>query len=311
MPDIGTAITGATAIGGAVVGSEGAKDAAATQAGAVDAASAAQERMFAQNRNDLAPWRTAGANALSRLSNLTGAGGTYNEQWAGLNDAYLQKYNEYQALSRTPYSPARDQRLTQLSQEVAQAQQSVARLTPESAANSGSLLKDFSLADFQADPSYEFRRNEGQRGIQNGAAAKGMQLSGATLKALNRYNSDLASQEYGAAYARDAANKERKFNMLSGIAGTGQAATNTTAALGANTASNMASLMTDRGNAMAAGQVGSANAWSGGISDAIGAYQQNQLLNRLFPSGSSSGGGGFTNPTAIGGANSLYVPRIA
>jgi len=312
MPDLVTGVTAGASVGGAILGSEGAKSAAETQAGAVDSGIASQERMFAQNRADLAPWREAGGNALSQLSTLTGLGGSYNDQWASLNNAYLAKYNEYQALSRTPYSPARDAKMTELAAEIPQLQSRVASLTPESAANSGSLLRDFSLADFQADPSYEFRRNEGARGIQNNAAARGMQLSGATLRALNRYNSDLASQEYGSAYARDAADKERKFNMLSGLAGTGQAATNTTAALGANTAANMASLMSDRGNAIAAGQVGSANAWSGGISDAFGQYQQSQLLNRLFPAtGGGSSGRGFTNPTALGGANSLYVPRIA
>lgn len=330
MPDIGTGISAAASIAGSAISSSGAKDAAKTQAGAVDAGIASQERMFNQNRADLAPWRSAGSNALGQLSRLLGDGvpgsAAYSKAYSDYHKT-IEDYNaanaEYQALWSQPSSASRNARIAQLDGEIKALNSRAASLLQTAKDTQGqpadpqfgSLMKDFSLADFQADPSYEFRRNEGQRGINNSAAARGMQLSGATLKALNRYNSDLASQEYGSAYARDAANKERKFNMLSGVAGTGQTATNTTAALGASSANNIASLLSDRGNALAAGQVGSSNAWSGGFGDVINNYQQSQLLNRLFPatgSGGSSGySGGFTNPTAIGGANSLYVPRIA
>jgi hypothetical protein len=159
----------------------------------------------------------------------------------------------------------------------------------------GALMKDFSLKDFQADPSYAFRRQEGLKGVNNSAAVRGMQLSGATLKALNRYNSDLASQEYGNAFNRDAANKNRKFNFLSGVAGTGQAAANTGAALGAQSSSNTQNTLTGMGNAQAAGYVGANNNLVGGINDAFQAYQQQQLLNRLFPQYSSTGNSSSSN----------------
>lgn len=302
MPNIGTGISAAASIGGSIIGGNASKDAAKTQAQSADAALASQERMFNQNRSDLAPWRETGGAALSDLAKLLGIGGGVESF-----DQFTKRFT--QPVGRD-WLPQEMSNLQSQYQAYKAAQETQNRLNPTK-----SLLDPFTLADFQADPSYEFRRNEGQRGINNSAAARGMQLSGATLKALNRYNSDLASQEYGAAFARDAANKERKFNMLSGVAGTGQTATNTTAALGASSANNIASLLSDRGNALAAGQVGSSNAWSGGFGDVINNYQQSQLLSRLFPSpstpGIAGGSGGFTNPTAIGGANSLYVPRIA
>jgi hypothetical protein len=44
------------------------------------------------------------------------------------------------------------------------------------------------------------------------------------------------------------------------------------------------------GNAAAAGQIGSANAIVGGVGQGINFYQNQQLMNRLFP---ARGGGGF------------------
>jgi hypothetical protein len=292
MPDIGTGITAAASIGGSLIGSSASKSAAKTQANAATNASAAEQQMFQQNREDLAPWRASGGRSLTRLEELLGAGDGKMSR-----AEFTSRYN--QPIGRD-WLPAE---LTNINNAYAAYMNQPTQRSPEF----GSLLKDFTPADFQADPSYEFRRSEGQRGIERNASARGMQLSGATLRALNRYNSDLASQEYGNAYSRDAANKERKYNMLAGVAGTGQAATNTSAALGANSAANQASLLTGAANAQAAGTIGSANALAGGFSDALGAYQQAQLLNRLLPRGStSSGGGGFTNPSAFS-MNSLRL----
>jgi hypothetical protein len=42
------------------------------------------------------------------------------------------------------------------------------------------------------------------------------------------------------------------------------------------------------GNAAASGYVGSANAWNNALGGAANMYQQNQLMNRIFPSASAS-----------------------
>jgi hypothetical protein len=86
--------------------------------------------------------------------------------------------------------------------------------------------KPFTLADFQADPGYEFRRAEGQKGVENSASARGLTLSGGTLKALERYNQDYATGEYGKAFDRYQSDLTGRFNRLSSLAGTGQTATN-------------------------------------------------------------------------------------
>ena len=56
--------------------------------------------------------------------------------------------------------------------------------------------------DIYDDPSYQFRVNQGNNAIQGGAAAQGGLLSGATLKALQNYGQESASQEYQNAYNR-------------------------------------------------------------------------------------------------------------
>lgn len=54
-------------VGGAVIGSKAAGKAADAQTSASNASIAEQQREYDQSRTDLAPWRTAGANALTRL----------------------------------------------------------------------------------------------------------------------------------------------------------------------------------------------------------------------------------------------------
>ena len=64
---------------------------------------------------------------------------------------------------------------------------------------------DFTVPDalnFQQDPSYQFRFNEGQKALQRSAAARGTLLSGGFAKALQNYGQQAASQEYGNAYDR-------------------------------------------------------------------------------------------------------------
>ncbi len=187
----------------------------------------------------------------------------------------------------------------------------------------GSLLKNFSLEDFQADPGYQFRVQQGEQGINRALASRGMFDSGAALKELDRFNSGIASDEFGNAYNRDASNKNRVANFLQSVAGLGQSAANTTAGLGANTASGIGNALmsgaaasgnylTQGANAQASGIVGGANALAGGLSGAWNNYQSNQLMNKLTnfspyntadPSASSQWGGsyaGFNNPDNYG-----------
>ncbi len=64
---------------------------------------------------------------------------------------------------------------------------------------------------YTASPGYDFRREEGLRGINRFMAARGLGGSGRAIRGASRYLDDLASQEY-----------DQNFNRLAALAGTGQ-----------------------------------------------------------------------------------------
>lgn len=127
---------------------------------------------------------------------------------------------------------------------------------------------------FQESPGYAFAFNEGQRALEGSAAAGGNLRSGATMKALTNYGQGMANQEYG-----------NWLSRLGSLAGMGQAAAGNQAAAGANFGQMSSNALSGLGNAQSAGAIAQGNAIQGGISNALGAYQMNQMMggnNKLF-----------------------------
>ena len=145
------------------------------------------------------------------------------------------------------------------------------------------LNRPFTNADFVQDPGYQFRLAEGEKAINRGAAARGQFNSGGTLKALQRYGQDYASGEFSNAYNRYNADRTNIFNRLAAISGIGQTATNQIGQQGASVASSIGQTTQGIGNARASGYVGGANAFSNAIGLGVNSYNQNQLLNRMYP----------------------------
>jgi hypothetical protein len=145
----------------------------------------------------------------------------------------------------------------------------------------GEFNRNFTLADFNQDPGYQFRMDQGQKALEASAAARGGVLSGGALKAISQYGQDYASGEYSNAYNRFNNDQTTRFNRLSALAGTGQTATNTIGTLGTQTAADIAQNTIGAGNARASGYVGSANAINNGISSLGNFYMQQQYLNRM------------------------------
>ena len=163
--------------------------------------------------------------------------------------------------------------------------------------------------EFKADPSYGFRLSEGQKALERQAAARGGLISGGALKAAQRFGQEMGSQEYGNAYNRaltsygtDVARENQLYNRQAALAGIGQTATNLVGTAGQNYATNVGNLMTGAGAAQAAGQVGVANALTGGMGTYLNYSQNNALLNALrggYGGYGGSGGGNYatvTNP---------------
>ena len=162
----------------------------------------------------------------------------------------------------------------------------------ESAYSNGQLTGGMTPSQFQVDPSYQWRKQQGLDNIQAQAAAGGGVLSGATLKALNEYNSNLASQEYGNAWQRNMAESQNRFNVdsnlrsqdynifnsersrqyneMANLAGVGQTAATNLASLGANNAANMGEMAMAGANAKANGLTTGAYAKSQGMGNLLG-----------------------------------------
>lgn len=162
----------------------------------------------------------------------------------------------------------------------------------ESAYNNGQLTGGLDPNNFQNDPSYQFRKQQGMDGLQSSAAAGGSLLSGAALKSLNEYNSSLASQEYGNAWQRDQTEKQnlmstlsgnrsqdyqlfsnedtRQYNQLANMAGVGQTTANSLGTFGAQNAQNQGNAAINGANAQANGLIGAAGAQTSGIQNLIG-----------------------------------------
>lgn len=135
--------------------------------------------------------------------------------------------------------------------------------------------------DIYRDPSYQFRLQQGQDAIQSSAAAQGGLLSGATLKALQNYGQESASQEYGNAYNRFNADQTNRYNRLSNLVGIGQNAAAQVGNAGAQTSQAIANNTMQGANALAAGQVGSANAWSGAANNLGSMAAAYGIMNKM------------------------------
>lgn len=146
----------------------------------------------------------------------------------------------------------------------------------------GAEARDFSMADFNADPGYAFRKAEGAKAVENSGAARGMQLSGAGMKALNRYGQDFASNEYSNAYNRFQTNRAARLNPLQSLMGAGQSSANTLTGAAGQYGQQASENAIGAGNARASGIVGGINALNSGIGQGYNMYQTNQLTNRYL-----------------------------
>jgi hypothetical protein len=106
-------------------------------------------------------------------------------------------------------------------------------------------------------------------------------------RALTGYNTGVASEN-------------QLYNRQAGLAGIGQTATNLVGQAGQNYATNAGNLMTGGAAAQAAGQVGAANAITGGLGTYLNYSQNNALLNALNRNRTSN----YNAPVNFGGSGS-------
>ena len=134
----------------------------------------------------------------------------------------------------------------------------------------GSLAKPFGKDQFEQDPGYAFRQSEGMKALERSAAARGGLLSGSTMKGIQRFGQDLASQEYQNAFNRYQVERAARLNPLQSLMGSGQSSANVLTGAAGQMGQNEATNLYNAGAARASGYVGSANA----LSNALGGIGQ-------------------------------------
>ena len=171
---------------------------------------------------------------------------------------------------------------------------------------------DFKMEDYVRDPGYQFRKDEGNKAIDRGQAARGGFYSGGAIKEAQRFAQGLATEEFGNTYGRyvDGYNRDvNDFNIasgehskrynehgqnfstgynqatndqntlysrLSGITNAGMGATNTAANANASNANAQAGIIGQAADASAAATLNQGN-------------QITSALSRTFGGGSSYG----------------------
>jgi hypothetical protein len=174
----------------------------------------------------------------------------------------------------------------------------------KAAAGYGSLGKAFGASDFQQDPGYAFRQSEGMKALERSAAARGNLLSGSTLKGVQRFGQDLASQEYQNAFNRYQVERSAKLNPLQSLMGSGQSATNIMTSAAGQMGQNEASNLYNAGQARASGYVGQANALSNALGQ-VGAIASNYPTQNALIGYYNRGGGGLDS-----GGSPISLPAM-
>ena len=145
----------------------------------------------------------------------------------------------------------------------------------------GLLTKKFTNEDFVKDPGYEFRRQQGETGVNRNLASRGGYFSGAAMKELNQYNQDYASNEFNQAAARDAQYKANLFNRLASMAGGGRQLAYDLSNAGMGAAGQYGANQMAGAQAAGAGTMGSINALTSGLGQGYNMWQGQQYLNSL------------------------------
>ena len=201
MPAIPAAIMAGSAITSAIIKSRGAGKAAKTQAAAGREVAERARETAGGVAGDV---RTTGATAAERSLEAAeraagGVEGATTEANLLLKDIHGRSTDLTQ-----PYRDVGGRAVTHLGD----------LLAPE-----GEFNRRFSTEDYQADPGYAFRLEEGRKVLERSAAGRGALGSGSTLKALTKYSQGMASQEYQNAFERFMDERKTRFGMLSGVAG--------------------------------------------------------------------------------------------
>ncbi len=287
-------VAAAAAVVGGVISSDSASSAGNKQADAAKQSAATQKQMFDITNQQQAPYRDAGGAAVTQLRDFLGIGTpkAVNPQSSAIlrgDQAFDQKGNY---LGRFGHGDKGGGTLQEIAptwgvDQVLDEQGNSAwsrpglETTNQLSPNSGSFLHQFNADDLKTNlaPNYDFMLKQGQGATSNLSNLAGGAFSGNTLKAINDYSQNYASNAYQNAFQNYNTNQTNIYNRLASIAGLGQTAGSNSATGASAFSGGIGDAISAAGTARAAGQVGSANALSGGANNAMGWYSLPSILN--------------------------------
>jgi len=162
----------------------------------------------------------------------------------------------------------------------------------------GQLSGRFDGSNVANEPGYAFGMQQGMRGVDNSASARGG-IGGAALKAGTRYAQDYAGTKYNDAFNRWNTENTGTYNRLANIAGLGQQSVAQVGNAGMNFANQAGSNMIGAGNAQAANYLNQGNIYGNAVNQ-LGAYGSRQQYGGQ-QYGNTRGYDPYSDPLYYGG----------
>lgn len=150
--------------------------------------------------------------------------------------------------------------------------------------------------DFLNSDMYKFLQTQGERGVTNSSAARGLGTSGAALKGAAAFESGLNSQMYQQNFNNQNTNQTNAYTRLKSLVDTGENAAAQTGTIGQSAVNQQNSATIGAGNAQAA----AANATGSSISSLANNVGGYAMYKGMYGGGGGSGGityGGPNGPT--------------
>jgi hypothetical protein len=147
-----------------------------------------------------------------------------------------------------------------------------------------------SQARFSADQGNQYNRLLGLIGVGQNAVGQRLGVGSATVGGLTTSGSNTAGALAGAG-----------SGTASGISGAYTGGANTLSNIAMNGGNTIAGLYSNLGNARAASTIAQGNAFGSGLSSVANFWNQNQMMNRMYPQSTSAANPSVALPSNYGG----------
>lgn len=280
---LGSLIGGGLSLAGSALSSNAAQSAANTQAQAQQNALNQQLQMFNTLQQNQQPYLQAGYSSLSNL--LGGAGqvspGYFTSAPSTYNPIQTQQFQTLQPFTNADLNAQLAPNYQWMLNQGTQAAQQATNV-----AGGGSNL-GLAAANFAEN----YAGNAYQNALNNYLTQQQVGFGQQQTQQQNTIQNALAQQ--GQAYNQQQANQTNIFNRLASLAGLGQTSLGQITPATTSAMSTLGGTIGNIGTAQAAGQIGSANALAGGLSNAGNYALLSAMLGQNANTGSSSGDGTF------------------